>query len=176
MLTETLLTLALSCSPQVHPQTVLHLVKHESGNNPYAIGINGPYRLSRQPQNASEAVATAKYLLSAGHSIDMGLAMINYKNLNRLGLTVESVFNPCNNLKGMQSVLMDAYLKASQQHGPGARALAQALSEYNTGHPRRGIENGYVQKVATVRVPGIDFKPFQKLGLDPQQKLGSDPN
>ena len=61
MAPETVLSLALICAPQVHPQTVLHLVKHESGNNPYAIGINGPYRLSRQPQNVNEAVATAKY-------------------------------------------------------------------------------------------------------------------
>jgi type IV secretion system protein VirB1 len=160
MAPETVLSLALICAPQVHPQTVLHLVKHESGNNPYAIGINGPYRLSRQPQNVNEAVATAKYLLSAGHSIDMGLAMINHKNLKRLGLTVENVFNPCVNLGGMQVVLMESYQRAIKSHGPGGRALAQALSEYNTGHPKRGIDNGYVAKVATVRVPGIDFEQF----------------
>lgn len=157
MTPEAVLSLALACAPQVHPQTVMHLVKHESGNNPYAIGINGPFRLNRQPLNAAEAVYTAKYLLSKGHSIDMGLAMINHKNLGRLGLTVESVFEPCRNLKGMQAVLLESYQRAIKVHGPGGRALAQTLSEYNTGHPRRGIDNGYVEKVATVRVPRLDY-------------------
>ncbi|MDI9331566.1 MAG: lytic transglycosylase domain-containing protein [Alphaproteobacteria bacterium] len=167
---EAILALALTCAPQVHPQTVLHLVKHESGNNPYAIGINGPFRLSRQPRDMTEAVITAKYLLSAGHSIDMGLAMINHKNLKRLSLTVESVFDACENLKGMQSVLLESYQRAVKKHGPGGRSLAHALSEYNTGHPNRGIDNGYVEKVVTVRVPGIDFQKSRS------EKLGADPN
>lgn len=162
MTPEAILALALSCAPQVHPQTVMHLVKHESGNNPYAIGINGPFRLNRQPRNITEAVVTAKFLLSSGHSIDMGLAMINHKNLKRLNLSVETVFDPCQNLKGMQAVLMESYLRAMKSHGPGARSLAQALSEYNTGHPRRGIENGYVGKVATIRVPPIQADPSEQ--------------
>ena len=158
MTPEIILSLSLACAPQVHPQTALHLIKHESGNNPYAIGVNGPYRLARQPKNKIEAVLTARYLLERGHSIDMGLAMINYKNLSWLGLTVESVFEPCENLKAMQTVLMGSYERAIVKYGPGGRALAQALSEYNTGHPKRGIDNGYVEKIATIRVPYVNME------------------
>jgi type IV secretion system protein VirB1 len=142
----------------VHPHTTLKLVKHESGTNPYAIGINGPYRLSPQPTSKKQAIATAKMLLNAGMSIDMGLAMINSHNLKSLGLTVETVFDPCTNLNAMQTVLTTAYDKAVKRNGPGQKALAEALSEYNTGNASRGIRNGYVSSVYRAPLPsGLIF-------------------
>ena len=39
-----------------------------------------------------------------------------------------------------------AYL-ASKRRGPGQQALQEALSEYNTGSPTRGLHNGYVGKI-----------------------------
>ena len=92
-------------------------------------------------------------LLNQGMSIDMGLAMINSKNLRPLGLTVESVFDPCTNLKAMQTVLTSAYNKAVKRHGPGQAALASALSEYNTGNASSGIRNGYVASVYRAPLP-----------------------
>jgi type IV secretion system protein VirB1 len=153
MAPELLLSLSLTCAPMVHPHTTLKLVKHESGGNPYAIGINGPYRLSPQPNSKAQAIATAKMLLNAGMSIDMGLSMINSRNLHRLGLTVESVFDPCSNLNAMQTVLTTAYNKAIKRHGPGQAALASALSEYNTGNASSGLRNGYVALVYRAPLP-----------------------
>ncbi len=147
MMPELLLSLSLACAPQVHPDTALRLVKHESGNNPFAIGINGPYKLSSQPQSKAQAVATAKMLVNAGLSIDMGLGQINSRNLSWLGLTLDTVFDPCQNMRAMQMVLLRGYEKAIKVHGPGQKALAAAISTYNTGHPERGLRNGYVAAV-----------------------------
>ncbi|MBD8051098.1 lytic transglycosylase domain-containing protein [Limnohabitans radicicola] len=155
MAPELLLTLTLACAPQVHPDTALRLIRHESGGNPYAIGINGPYRLSPQPSSKSQAVATANMLLQAGLSIDMGLGMINSKNLKSLGLSVESVFDPCTNLQAMQTILQAGYSRAVKTHGPGQKSLIAALSEYNTGHPVNGIKNGYVARVFATPVPWV---------------------
>lgn len=147
MAPEVLLSLVTACAPLVHPITAGQIVKVESAMNPWAIGINGPYRLSRQPINQTEAVRTARMLIVAGHNIDMGLAMINVKNLPRLGMSVEQVFDPCTNLRAMQTILSEAYVRASTRHGPGQNALKEALSAYNTGSPHRGLANGYVSKI-----------------------------
>jgi type IV secretion system protein VirB1 len=140
----------------VHPQTALRLVQHESGSNPYAIGINGPYRLSAQPQSLEQAAATAQMLINSGLSIDMGLGMINSRNLARLGLTPQTVFDPCTNLGAMQRVLAEAYEQASRRQGPGQGALMEALSVYNTGNPTNGLRNGYVGSVYRIKLPKID--------------------
>ena len=150
------LTLLLSaCAPQVAPETGLRLVQHESRGNPYAIGVNGPYVVRPQPVTATQAVATAKLLLGLPgvRSIDMGLGMINSSHLPRLRLSLEQVFEPCTNLQVMQSVLLPSYERAVRVHGPGQQALQRALSEYNTGHPSRGLANGYVRKVYLQPVP-----------------------
>jgi type IV secretion system protein VirB1 len=148
---DLLVQLLLVCAPYVHPDTGARLVQVESAGNPYAIGVNGPYRLERQPTRQAEAIATARHLIGAGHNIDMGLAMINVKNLSRLGLTLEQVFDPCLNLKAMQTLLGEAYARASQRRGAGRQALVEALSEYNTGTSHLGQQNGYVSKVFNAR-------------------------
>jgi type IV secretion system protein VirB1 len=163
---ELLIKLLLICAPHVHPDTGVRLVQVESGRNPHAIGINGPYRLARQPASGAEAVATARWLIEAGHNIDMGLAMINVKNLPRLGLSVEQVFDPCHNLGAMQVILSEAYGRASQRRGPGLHALDEALSEYNTGTRHLGLQNGYVAKIfnaKTVVVPPEAVARFTSL-------------
>lgn len=155
MAPEALLSLLLTCSAQVHPETAWRVVKHESSGNPYAIGINGPYRLTQQPKTKEQAVSTALLLIKHGLSIDMGLGQINSKNLSWLGLSVEQIFDPCQNLGAMQTVLTGAYARGVRKYGHGQRALDAALSEYNTGSQTRGLQNGYVQKIYRVKVPTI---------------------
>lgn len=140
---ELALLIAL-CAPAVHPVTAHRLIQHESGNHPFAIGINGHAKLSRQPSSEAQAVVLAKTLISHGFSIDMGYAQINSKNLHRLGLSVENIFKPCVNLQAMQTILQANYIRAVARYGEGQKALQVALSLYNTGHSHRGFENGYV--------------------------------
>lgn len=141
------LALAQQCAPMVEPSTLAAIVKTESGFNPLAIGINGGAKLVRQPLNKAEAVVTAQWLIGRGYNIDMGYGQINVKNLARLGLGVEDVFDPCKNLNAAGRILKGNYEVASQVHRDQQTALHAALSAYNTGSLTRGFQNGYVQKV-----------------------------
>ena len=149
MTLEALTTLLLACAPMVAIETGVKVVRHESGGNAFALGVNGPFVVRPQPDTKEQAVATALALLQLPgvKSIDLGLAMINSANLGRLGMTVEDAFEPCRNLNAMQRVLLPSYQKWAGIMGVGDSALRATLSEYNTGHPTRGLGNGYVHKI-----------------------------
>ena len=144
--TASFAALAERCAPWVHPATLNAVVRHESRGNPFAIGVNGG-RLERQPTSKSEAVATARWLQANGYDFDAGLGQINVRNLKRLNMTVEEVFEPCPNLRASGLILANCYERASRKSGKGAMALQAALSCYNTNDLRRGLSNGYVGKV-----------------------------
>lgn len=141
------MALAHECAPSVARETIVAIVKHESGINPFAIGINGATRISRKPTTHEEAVGIAEKLISLGVSIDMGLAQINSMNLKKLGLSVAQVFDPCTNLRAAEKVLHWCYDPAAKKHGGGQVALQAALSCYNTGDFSRGLRNGYVSNI-----------------------------
>lgn len=141
--------LAASCAPDIHPVTLTAIVRHESSGNPFAIGVNRGERLSRQPQTRAAAIRTVQDLIDKGIDFDAGLGQINVRNWSWLGLTPETVFDPCTNLRASQTVLKDCYERATQRFDPGQPALQAALSCYNTGNFERGFRNGYVSKVLT---------------------------
>jgi type IV secretion system protein VirB1 len=134
------------CAPNVAPETVQAIIRVESGGNPYAIGINGPIRQKPHPKNRQEAIYWAKYYMSLGYSVDLGLMQINSGNLKGLGITLSQVFDPCTNLKAGSRILSRGYAGASKRYGPGQAALKAALSAYNTGNYEQGFHNGYVAK------------------------------
>jgi type IV secretion system protein VirB1 len=110
------------------------------------------------PSSVDEAVARAGQLIAAGRSIDLGLAQINSKNLPWLRLTLREVFEPCANLQAAARVLQDGYGRSDPDRVGQQAALRATLSYYNTGHPSRGLSNGYVGKVeaaASRIVPAI---------------------
>ncbi|MGJ0489462.1 lytic transglycosylase domain-containing protein [Methylobacter sp.] len=141
------ISLIKECAPMVAPQTMAAIVKTESQFQPWAIGINGNVKLTRQPNNKAEAVATAQSLIAQGYNIDMGLGQINSANLDRTGLSIESVFEPCTNLAVSAAILQANYQSATKKLQGEQSALHAALSAYNTGSFTKGFKNGYVQKV-----------------------------
>ena len=145
--------LARQCAPTVAIETMVALVAHESRQNPFAIGINGGVRLSRQPATKAEAVGVANQLLKMSVSFDLGLAQINSANLPRLGLSVEQAFEPCANLRAAEVVLRGCYDGAASRYGAGQGALQAALSCYNTGGYAKGVANGYVLDVYRIATP-----------------------
>jgi type IV secretion system protein VirB1 len=147
-----LLIVIATCAPHIHVDTAARLIHHESGGHQFAIGVNGSARLSSQPTTERQAVTTAKLLIDRGLSVDMGYAQINSKNLRRLGLTVDEVFKPCANLAAMQTVLIEAYQRATVTHGHGQAALQAALSAYNTGNFKKGLQNGYVRALYRIAI------------------------
>ena len=141
-----ILALASQCAPIVAPETVLAIIQTESSGNPFALNVNGGRQPARQG-NAVDAAATARRYVAAGYSVDLGLGQINSRNMRWLGLTWETVFDPCTNVAALGRVLTANYNAAKAGRDPQT-ALRVALSMYNTGSRTRGFRNGYVAKVA----------------------------
>lgn len=142
------LWLAQQCAPAVHVHTAQAIVQVESGFNPWAIGVVGG-ALLRQPRTRGEALATARALRVQGWNFSIGLAQINAQNFQKLGLTFESAFEPCTNLRAMQAILTDCFSRATASgFSPPRRALGAALSCYYSGNFETGFRHGYVSRVA----------------------------
>jgi len=140
-------TLAATCAPLVHPSTARALVAVESGFNPHAIGVVGGV-LDRQPRTPGEARARATALQQRGWNFSVGLAQINQRNFDRLGLTPNSAFDPCDNLRAMQAVLGECFARARRQ-SPAQVAIRKALSCYYSGNFITGFDHGYVRRVVS---------------------------
>jgi type IV secretion system protein VirB1 len=158
------LALALACAPQVHADTARALVSVESAFNPWAIGVVGG-ALVRQPRTRAEALATAKALQDAGWNFSVGLGQINVGNFERLGLNMESAFEPCANLAAMQTVLGECFDRASGAASKSVDqvALRQALSCYYSGNFVTGFRHGYVRKVVVAARAVSTAQPKEKV-------------
>ena len=141
----TILALASQCAPSVAPETVRAIIQTESGGDPFALNVNGGRQPARQ-SNAADAAATARRFVAAGYSVDLGLGQINSRNMRWLGLTWDTVFDPCTNVAALGRVLTANYNSAKAGRDPQA-ALRVAISMYNTGSQTHGFRNGYVAKV-----------------------------
>ena len=114
-----------------------HVMRVESGFNPYAIGVVGG-RLARQPRNLPEAVATARMLEQGGFNFSLGLAQVNRYNLARYGLgSYEKAFSACDNVRAGSRILRECYQRAGD--------WGKALSCYYSGNFVTGFRHGYVQ-------------------------------
>ena len=120
-----------ACSPAVAVKDLAALAHNESGGDTLAIHDNTT-RTTHRPQDPETAAALAEKLLSAGHSIDLGLMQINSKNLRLLGLSIESAFDGCSSVRA-------------------ASDLLSRVSAYNTGTATRGFRNGYVARFIAAR-------------------------
>jgi type IV secretion system protein VirB1 len=139
MMRPTLIELVLSCAPLIAPDTALALIRTESGGNPYAIGVVGN-TLVRQPRTAAEALATVNALEHTRWDFSVGLGQINKRNFVRLGLTNATAFDPCTNLRAMQTILSDCFARAGGVGVVGEQIqLRSALSCYYSGNFKTGF-------------------------------------
>jgi type IV secretion system protein VirB1 len=137
-----LLDMATCPNLAVPVEVMQHVVKVESDNNPFAIGVVGA-RLERQPLNLDEAVATARMLDSKGYNFSLGVAQVNRYNLAKYGLdTYQKAFDVCPNLSAGTRILAQCYAKAGGDWG-------KSFSCYYSGNFSKGYDDGYVQKVYT---------------------------
>lgn len=127
------------CAPDVHPVTISAIVQQESGGNVLALNDNTSKR-SYMPQTMAEAAAIARKLILDGHSVDIGLAQINSKNLPKLRLTVDQVLDPCTNLQASQAILKEGWRRSGGD-------LAMTFSAYNTGKLNSAIGQKYAAQV-----------------------------
>ncbi|MCZ8108948.1 MAG: transglycosylase SLT domain-containing protein [Burkholderiales bacterium] len=143
--------LAQECAPQVHVDTLRRIVHVESGFNPYAIGVVKG-RLQRQPGSLDEAVVTARALQQSGYDFSVGLAQINRRNFERYGLTLESAFEPCANLRAGGGILAECFQRARVSRDD-QQAVRAATSCYYSGNFSTGYAHGYVQRVVASDAP-----------------------
>jgi type IV secretion system protein VirB1 len=152
--------LASKCAPDIPLVTLRALVRAESGFRPYAVSLDYPRRtarqqgltddvilLARQPKNLGEARSWTYWFLQRNRSVSIGLSQISTRNVARLGLTIDQLFDPCTNLQASSHLLKRTYRDAQVTLGDEQTALYQALSLYNSGSGRIGFENGYVTRV-----------------------------
>ncbi|MFP5595634.1 lytic transglycosylase domain-containing protein [Kluyvera sp. 142486] len=144
------------CGPDVATEVIHRIVSVESSFNPYAIGVVGG-RLQRQPKTKDEAVVTAKFLANNGWNFSMGLAQVNRYNLDKYGLSYDSVFEPCANLRAAASIYQECFaraLKTSEYND----ARLKAFSCYYSGNFHRGFiadaggKSSYVQRISNVDI------------------------
>lgn len=150
-------TLLQRCAASVHPVTMAAVISAESSGHQFAIADAGPVKLpwsqrkhlvrSYFESSIDTATARAKDLIANGHTVSLGLAQINDRNLSALGLSLRDVFDPCTNVAAGAKILTRFYVKAVATFGTGERALHAALSAYNSGDWLRGANDGYVATV-----------------------------
>ncbi|WP_035418012.1 lytic transglycosylase domain-containing protein [Ferrovum myxofaciens] len=138
------------CASDLAPVTIAAIVQQESGGNPFLLHDNTTKK-SWRLNNADESTKLARALIQAGHSVDIGLAQINSKNLSALGLKIDDALDPCTNLLAAQSILKTAW----EQSGHDLRG---ALAAYNTGKTTSSVGAHYSAEVfakAGIKVPEI---------------------
>lgn len=149
--------LIAQCAPTVHPETMAAVISAESRGHQFAIADAGPKNMpwaqrkhlvrSYYMLSVDSAVSMATHLIANGHTVSLGPAQVNDRNLAAYGLSVREVFNPCTNVRIGGQILTKFYVKAAREFGPGSRALRAALSAYNSGSWVRGENDGYVKLV-----------------------------
>lgn len=159
--------MAQQCAPDIHPDTLTRIVHVESAFNPYAIGVVRAH-LVRQPRSRAEAIVTARELERTGYNFSVGLAQINISNFQKYGLTLETAFEPCVNLRAGANILKDCFLRARQLHPERDEqtALRDALSCYYSGSLRSAHSLAYVRSVTG------DTKQATQLGVKTQNDSG----
>lgn len=144
--TAAIIALAAQCANGVAPSTIAAVVHTESKGYQFALNVNGVSRQPDRPTSAADAARIARAYIARGYSVDLGLGQINSRNMNALGLTWDSVFDPCTNIGAAGQVLAGNYHRVRDGRMP-QEALRVALSMYNTGNQIRGFRNGYVGRV-----------------------------
>jgi len=150
------------CAPGVASGTLSSIASVESSFNPFAIGVVGA-RLQRQPRTLPEALATARALETQGYDYSVGFIQVNQKNFAKYGLTPESAFDPCTNLRVGSLILQDCYKRA----GEGVGRWGDALSCYYSGDFTTGYRLGYVAKV---KAAGGAAGPIAAIPVTPREK------
>ena len=129
--------------PGMVPEFWPAVVQGESSYDPFALHDDTTSQ-AYYPDNAETAEALATRLMSAGHSVGVGLSQLTASSpqefKNKFGLTVRDALDPCKNMQTGAHFFVD-----------------RALRIYNTGSPTRGA--AYAARVAAALQPGAKAGP-----------------
>lgn len=133
--------LALQCAASVHPDTAHEVARVESGFNPYAIAEIIP-KVERKPgdkgvvsyfpKTKEAALQIVNQIESRNHRYSVGLMQITSTNFANFNTTAEKMFDPCENLKVSEQILVDCYKRGGD--------ILRGLSCYYSGNPETGTK------------------------------------
>jgi len=123
------LALATQWGTPIAPREILAQARVESGLDPLAIHDDVTGQVYHPP-TLEDALRIATHCEMQGHDIDAGLMQVNSGNFPWLHLSLAEAFDPVQSIRAGVQVLT-------------------AISRYNTGSPTGGLENGYVERVAS---------------------------
>ncbi|MBC3997489.1 lytic transglycosylase domain-containing protein [Morganella morganii] len=153
MLKATVLSaLFLQCAPDISPVTLHALVGVESGGNPYVVA-NVTDNKSAKFNNKEDAVLYVNKLAEQNKTYSAGLMQIYSKNFSAYGLTNETVFDHCTNIKAGADILKQCFVKALKENSDDKQtALRKSFSCYYSGNMSRGFKKesdgkSYVQRI-----------------------------
>ena len=152
--------LAASCAPNVHFTTMVEVVRVESQGNPLALHVNNLVGPQPKPaRDARHAAQIARHYIARGHSVDIGIAQINSRNLRGLNMTVEQALEPCDNLRASATILGACYNRALHRFAAGRPALLATFSCYQSNNFTTGFHNGYVARYLPALPPSVRLTP-----------------
>ncbi|CAI6215313.1 Peptidoglycan hydrolase VirB1, involved in T-DNA transfer [Escherichia coli] len=145
--------LALQCAASVHPDTAHEVARVESGFNPYAIAEIIP-KVERKPgdkgvvsyfpKTKEAALQIVNQIESRNDRYSVGLMQITSTNFANFNTTSEKMFDPCENLKVSEQILVDCY----------GGDILRGLSCYYSGNPETGTKpesdfnnTSYIQRI-----------------------------
>lgn len=118
------LAVALHCAPAEDPGMMVGIAQQESGLEPLTLRDNN----SGQVLRGAGVIESARRLIYAGHSVDLGAWQINSRNLALLGLGIADAFEPCKSVSaqpGCSNCSADTALAA--RRGGSRTATPQRL-------------------------------------------------
>jgi type IV secretion system protein VirB1 len=156
MLTTTaFLSLAMQCAPSIHPDTIHDITKTESSFNPYAIAEIIPQDggrsrvVSYNPSDKAKALEIVKEIKKRKHRYSVGVMQITSTNFPVFNVDAETMFNPCDNLRVAEKIIVDCYKRGG--------TLVRMLSCYYSGNfetgqrPEKAFNNtSYIQRIGYV--------------------------
>lgn len=152
MLTPAVLgALFLQCAPDISPVTLNALVGVESAGKPYVVA-NVTDNTSHYFDSKEKATLFLNEMSSKSKRYSAGLMQIYSGNFSAYGLTNETVFDHCTNIKAGAEILKKCYNTASKETNDPQIALRKAMSCYYSGNFTRGFKQeadgkSYVQRI-----------------------------
>ena len=138
------MALAQRCAPGTPIEPLTAIVRQASGFEPLVIAtVQSGRPLSVQATSKPEAIALATEMTIAGQRVRIGLAGLDTRDLERLGIPLADAFEPCPHVKAAAWLLSEdprrfkpATAAARAEAHPTAVPVARESEETAPGRPK----------------------------------------
>lgn len=156
-----ILSLANQCQTNVSTDIIQKLISIESAGDPFAIAIKG-VPIVKQPKTKEEAISAIKQLDSLGFNYSVGLMQVNHANFKKYGLTLDTAFDYCPNIKAGSEIFLECLNRAKAKYSSKSESqiINHAASCYYSGNFTYGFKKEGSNNVSYVdKFNGVRIKP-----------------